>query len=79
MCHHGYCQGCIESHRDERACNFPCSVLKCQNSYEFIHNLINSNNMQEFMGVYWLRWRSLSTRALTYEKTQGLGWQEGNM
>ena len=32
-----------------------CSVLKRQNSYEFIHNLKNSNNKQEFTGVYWLR------------------------
>ena len=36
--------------------------------------------MQEFTGIYWLRWRSLSTRVLTYEKThdKGSGWQEGN-
>ena len=32
-------RGRIKSHRDERACNFPCSMLKRQNSYEFIHNL----------------------------------------
>ena len=27
-----------------------CSMLKYQNSYEFIHNLKNSNNMQECTG-----------------------------
>ena len=58
-------------------------MLKCQNSYEFIHKVKNSNNMQEFVRVYWLRWhRALPTQALTYEKThnnEGLGWQEGNM
>ena len=49
-------QGCIESHRDEKACNFPCFVLKHQNSYEFIHDLKNSNSIQEFTEVYWLKW-----------------------
>ena len=30
-------------------------VLKSQNSYEFIYDLKNSNSIQEFMGVYWLK------------------------
>ena len=34
-----------------------CSVLKHQNSYEFIHDLKNSNNIHEFTGVYQLKWR----------------------
>ena len=50
-------QGRIESRRDERACNVPCSILKRQNSYEFIHDLKNSNSIQEFTGVYLLKWR----------------------
>ena len=43
-----------------------CSMLKHQNSYEFIHNLKNSNNIHEFTGVYQLKWRhSLLERLLT--------------
>ena len=46
------------------------SVLKCQNSYEFIH-----------ARSILVKMMSLSTRPLTNEKThnEGLGWQEGNM
>ena len=32
-----------------------CSVLKHQNSYEFIHDLKNSDNIHEFTGVYQLK------------------------
>ena len=42
-----------------------CSMSKHQNSYEFIHDLKNSNNIQEFMGVYQLKWcHSLLERLL---------------
>ena len=43
-----------------------CSVLKHQNSYEFIHDHKNSNNTHEFTGVYQIKWRhSLLERLLT--------------
>ena len=43
-----------------------CSVLKHQNSYEFIHDLKNSNNIHKFTGVYQLKWHhSLLKRLLT--------------
>ena len=43
-----------------------CSVLKSQNSYEFIHDHKNSNNIQKFTGVYQIKWRhSLLERLLT--------------
>ena len=42
-----------------------CSVLKHQNSYEFIHDHKNSNNTHEFI-VYQIKWRhSLLERLLT--------------
>ena len=31
-------------------------MLKHQNSYEFIHDHKNSNNIQEFTGVYQIKW-----------------------
>ena len=34
-----------------------CSVLKHQNSYEFIHDHKNSNNIHAFTGVYQIKWR----------------------
>ena len=45
-----------------------CSMLKRQNSYEFIHNLKNSNNIQKFTGVYWLRWRHCLLECLLVKK-----------
>ena len=42
-----------------------CSVLKHQNSYEFIHDHKNSNNIHEFTGVYQIKWcHSLLERLL---------------
>ena len=55
-------QGRIESIGRE-GMQLQCSVLKHQNSYEFIHDLKNSN---EFTGVYQLKWRHcLLERLLT--------------
>ena len=54
----------------------PCSVLKRQNSYEFIHDLKNSNSIQEFTGVYLLKWRHGLLECLLMKKLlndQGLG------
>ena len=34
-----------------------CSVLKCQNNYEFIHNIKNSNNMQGSTASILIKWR----------------------
>ena len=47
-------QGRIESGGRE-GMQLPCSMLKHQNSYEFIHDHKNSNNMQEFTGVYQIK------------------------
>ena len=61
----GWCQGHIESVGRE-GMQLPCFVLKHQNSYEFIHDHKNSNNIQEFTGVYQIKWRhSLLERPLT--------------
>ena len=58
-------QGRIESVGRE-GMQLQCSVLKHQNSYEFIHDLKNSNNIHEFTGVYQLKWHhSLLERLLT--------------
>ena len=58
-------QGRIESVGRE-GMQLQCSVLKHQNSYEFIHDFKNSNNIHEFTGVYQLKWRhSLLERLLT--------------
>ena len=58
-------QGRIESVGRE-GMQLQCSVLKHQNSYEFIHDLKNSNNIHEFTGVYQLKWRHcLLERLLT--------------
>ena len=59
-------QGCIESVGRE-GMQLQCSVLKHQNSYEFIHDLKNSNNIHKFTGVYQLKLHQ-STRVSTYEK-----------
>ena len=41
-------------------------MLKHQNSYEFIHDHKNSNNIQKFTGVYQIKWRhSLLEHLLT--------------
>ena len=68
-------QGRIESVGPE-GMQLQCSVLKHQNSYEFIHDLKNSNNIHESTGVYQLKWRhSLLERLLTKKtpKDQGSG------
>ena len=45
-----------------------CSVLKHQNSYEFIHDHKNSNNIPRVHGSIPDKMASQSTRASTYEK-----------
>ena len=41
-----------------------CSVLKCQNNYEFIHDIKNSNNMQGSVESVLIIW-CLHARKLT--------------
>ena len=60
-------QGRIESIGQE-AMQLQCSVLKHQNSYEFIHDHKNSNNIQEFMGVYQIKWRHSLLECLLTKK-----------
>ena len=58
-------QGRIKSVGQE-GMQLQCSMLKHQNSYEFIHDHKNSNNIQEFTRVYQIKWRhSLLERLLT--------------
>ena len=45
-----------------------CSLLKCQNSYEFIHNLKNSNNKHGSVLAKASLFAQV-TQVLTYERT----------
>ena len=66
MCAYIY-QGRIESVGQE-GMQLQCSVLKHQISYEFIHDLKNSNNIQEFTVVYQLKWHHSLLECLLMKK-----------